>query len=830
MKYQLKDFQSKAVANLVEQMEKAEDLYLKYNDRISCSLSAVTGSGKTVMAAAAIEALFNGSEELNVEADPKATVLWVTDSPSLNGQTLNKFEKATDLDFFSIQTIENTFTREQQYLEPRHVYFLNRQKLSESSLLTKGGEIMTFWQALQNTYDLGTTVYMMLDEAHRGLGNTSENDKDRKTIYAKLIDGFQNDEEHLDPMPVVVGISATIKRFEDAMANRKNRTELPEISVSPKDVQASGLLKDTIVISVPSEDEAVKEMYLTKACHTLAESKKQWSIWCKANEVPVINPLLVIQVNNRVKKNELRKICSEISEKLDWINPSISFANVFGEHNNIHLDGFDIPYVSPEKVQSESEIQVLFAKEAISTGWDCPRAEVIYSLRPHTDYTYIAQLIGRMIRTPLAQRVDFGTLNSVTCFLPYFDKKNVQDVVYHLTQGSEDDAISEESGRRVITNPVEVEWDRSLGVDEAFSKIKTRKRSARQRNYIRGALEFSGLLMKYGIDLDAEENVVNALIRELNDSLITYKKEYENAKNSISKVKSTNIKFKPLDADSIISNDQIEDADMYAITHARKKADKIFELAITNKFFEQEKLKGISSMKINVEIAAASSIDGIVTNVTNVAKELVEKLQDKYEDNIVELNEKAQTEFSSSMFQNGIARDVSLIKPTNDIFDGNGKEYPKHVLNNPKNHEAPISLSLLEDEVVMTELKRGAIAWYRNPSNGSKHTLSIMYSSSKGWQALHPDFIFFERIDGVVRPYIVDPHGYQLSDSLDKLRGYVKYIKSFGKIYSKIWALDEIDGTKKYLDLKDTATQKAIMEYNESTVRDLYTGKYSHKY
>jgi type III restriction enzyme len=53
---------------------------------------------------------------------------------------------------------------------------------------------------------------------------------------------------------------------------------------------------------------------------------------------------------------------------------------------------------------------------AISTGWDWLRAEVLVSLRAAQEYTYIAQLIGRMVRTPLARTItvsDCGTLNDV---------------------------------------------------------------------------------------------------------------------------------------------------------------------------------------------------------------------------------------------------------------------------------------------------------------------------------------------------------------------------------------------------------------------------------
>ena len=55
-------------------------------------------------------------------------------------------------------------------------------------------------------------------------------------------------------------------------------------------------------------------------------------------------------------------------------------------------------------------MRVLFAKDAISTGWDCPRAEVLVSFRPAEDETHITQLLGRMVRTP-----SLGAFPAPTC-------------------------------------------------------------------------------------------------------------------------------------------------------------------------------------------------------------------------------------------------------------------------------------------------------------------------------------------------------------------------------------------------------------------------------
>jgi type III restriction enzyme len=76
---------------------------------------------------------------------------------------------------------------------------------------------------------------------------------------------------------------------------------------------------------------------------------------------------------------------------------------------------------------------VVFFKTSLSTGWDCPRAEVMMSFRRAEDHTYIAQLLGRMVRTPLARRIERdAALNDVHLFLPYFDDAAVKAVVEDL--------------------------------------------------------------------------------------------------------------------------------------------------------------------------------------------------------------------------------------------------------------------------------------------------------------------------------------------------------------------------------------------------------------
>ena len=58
MKFTLKDYQADAVREALDRFKKARKRWQEDGDKHAFSLTAVTGAGKTVMAAAVFEALF----------------------------------------------------------------------------------------------------------------------------------------------------------------------------------------------------------------------------------------------------------------------------------------------------------------------------------------------------------------------------------------------------------------------------------------------------------------------------------------------------------------------------------------------------------------------------------------------------------------------------------------------------------------------------------------------------------------------------------------------------------------------------------------------------
>jgi len=471
MKYRLFDFQEAAVNELLKKIQSMRRSYDVDGSLSAVSLTAPTGAGKTVISAAVAEGLFFGNDTF--PGDDRAVILWLSDSPSLNEQTMKRFDKATDLlsDAAAMEAIGSEFSKDHQKLMPGHVYFLNRQLLSARGRLVneaEGGR--TFYDVLADTIeDPDIHLFLFIDEAHRGLGGDATPESMNKTIYAKLIDGQEGKNP---PMPNVVGVSATAERFDEAMRGRKNRDMKASINVPVSEVRDSGLIKDTIELRTPKKAADTKRQDLTQACVKLAQSSKNWKDYCTKHGVkPGVIPLMVVQVEDKASEETLNSLCKQIHKTLPWLDISDCFANVFGEHEDITTPVGKIPYCPPEDVAERTEIRVLFAKDAVSTGWDCPRAEVIYSRRKRSDPTYIAQLIGRMIRTPLARRIDaVEELNTVVCYLPEYDVQTVESVVDRLKEDNTAVATT-----NIIKNPADVGW---FGDAKKAIEIKLKKKKA----------------------------------------------------------------------------------------------------------------------------------------------------------------------------------------------------------------------------------------------------------------------------------------------------------------------------------------------------------------
>ncbi len=434
MKVELFPFQKSALAALRQNCEIAKAIYRTMAKPQIISLTAPTGAGKTIIASALIENIYCGDHKY--EPQPNAIVVWLSDSPQLNEQSKEKIERTCDKLHNQLVTIsEDSF--DQEVLTDGNIYFINTQKLGKSSNLVKHSDTrqFTIWETLQNTIsDKAEQLYFIIDEAHRGAkGNEAGK---ANTIMQKFILG--SDEDGLNPMPIVIGMSATSARFHALIANALNSTT-HSVVVSPDEVRKSGLLKDIIKIDYPEDQVLNKDMaVLQAASDEWLDKCKHWHLYCQEQHYSFVNPIFLVQVANASKGNitttDLDDCLSKIEERLGIKFKPGEVVHAFGSpQSTITINNLDVPYVEPSQIESNRDIKVVFFKDTLSTGWDCPRAETMMSFRTANDSTYIAQLLGRMIRTPKSMRIQVDeSLNEVHLFLPKFNRDNVEKVVKAL--------------------------------------------------------------------------------------------------------------------------------------------------------------------------------------------------------------------------------------------------------------------------------------------------------------------------------------------------------------------------------------------------------------
>ena len=401
MKVELFPFQRKAVDDLRVRVANALNSYKMTKVPQVVSLQAPTGSGKTIIMAALIEDIYFGTERFTEQ--PDAIFVWLSDSPALNEQSKQKIDlKADRIRFGQCVTIEDS-SFDMEELQDGHIYFLNTQKLSVSGNLGQNGDGRTYtiWQTLENTAkNKADRLYFIIDEAHRGMQGREAGKA--TSIMQRFLKG--SPAHRLSPMPVVIGMSATSERFTRLVGDISST--LSRVIVTPNEVRASGLLKDRIMITYPDDPTRHNDMAVLQAATDEWKKKcEHWYQYSYEQHYAQVNPVFVVQVQagsgSSVSATNLDDVLAKIEERSGIAFKEHEVVHTFGSTGDLTIIGLCVHHVDPAEITEDRRIRVVFFKENLSTGWDCPRAETMMSFRRAEDATYIAQLLGRMVRTPL---------------------------------------------------------------------------------------------------------------------------------------------------------------------------------------------------------------------------------------------------------------------------------------------------------------------------------------------------------------------------------------------------------------------------------------------
>jgi len=827
MKLILKDFQEEVVDRLVTQLRRAS---AEASETLQVAmLTSPTGSGKTVIMTAAIEQLLEGNTQH--PPDKKATFLWITDQPELNEQTRQKMLKVSSrLGPAELRVIDSSFDAET--LKPGQIYFLNTQKLGKDKLLISRGDKrdFTIWQTVRNTVrERGPHLYVIIDEAHRGMGLTAAAQREANTIVQKFILGSPGE---IPPIPIIIGITATPERFKTLLsANGAKRIQRP-VDVPPEDVRTSGLLKEMIHLVHPSEKQPSDITMLRAAATRWIEYRRRWEEYCTAANIPVVSPILIVQVEDGTDKSltrtDLPGALAAIRDEVGHL-PDSAFAHAFQEGTSLSVASRSVRYLAPSQIDDDPEVQVVFFKTALNTGWDCPRAETMMSFRTAKDATHIAQLVGRMVRTPLARRITADeALNTVALFLPHYEQAHLEAVVEWLTSAPPDEmpptdvSVNEEFVTLALRHGL-AEAKAALEVIPSY--VIPRRGTTSQ---VRRVLKLARLLAKDG--LEGDDPVAEAT-QQLLDVLRTaldarsddpvFAALIEEKSTITARVRSWSYGGELGDEATLefdVSKENLDDLLQQADNRIGGQG---VALAFWGSRAEED---SHLTDRGKLEAYALTSVPDVVQEVEQKAKDLIGRWLGKHRAAIKALPESSATAYNEV---HGLAVDPELearFYPDYTTWRRGESERSLHLYADEAG-SFPARLNSWEAKILEEELSRNEelVAWLRNEPNKA-WSVCVPYSLGGQWKGLYPDLLFVRKVgDGFVVD-LIDPHSPSFSDAPAKARGLANYAAKHAPDFGRIeLAVVASSGEIHRLNLVDEDVRRRVQSVSTTAhLEELY--------
>lgn len=814
MKFTLEEFQTNAVDGLLKSIAKARREYAEDGERTAVGLTAPTGAGKTVIATAVLEGLYLGTDTR--DPDPNLTVLWLTDDKSLNAQTISKITQASGgrIDENRIRFLGDT---DQRTLELGFIYFAHIQQLQKNSNLhavrngvRSDNRTHGAWDMIGNTaIARGKDFLVVWDEAHRGSGTTTN---ERTTIASTIVNGgLTNIGTQQPPVPVVLGISATPERFHAAMSSAGRVPRNYEIPAS--EVRASGLLKDRILIKHVAEDQSANNTMLALAVNDLKEAAAAWKAHHEATGDRLVEPLLVVQVETAVSQARLGEILATLESAWSELS-DMAVAHAFGDpHGPLQVADRTVRYLAPEAISGDDRARVVLFKSALTTGWDCPRAEVLISYQGKDSYTEIAQLIGRLVRTPLASRVDSGDprLNEVTAYLPGYRTEHVAAVVKALT---DDETVKVD----IVLRPVTCGPSTSVP-DKVFDLLDTLPSYTRPKTTFASRtaqlMRLAAALNEHDLERRASKSARDWVTAQMRAIDATHKTEIDEkvTDNLALTVGVTNVGYGgEVTTEVTLADTDTSERDLDGYYNRAQRTLPDGSAAWYFKDLCDRDMDDVSAM---VRVAAIASL-GYRDKVEKQAEAQIAAWRNKHGGTVSrkprairELIEPLWYLGISDMRPTSVEAPLAVSAPTEKIDGGTViavDTYPKHIYaipnGKPNAGQFPVVTTGWERDVLKVELDTASLrGWYRNPSSG-KHALAIPYTYGEKTRLLHPDFLFFHEDENDVVIDIVDPHRHDASDAAPKWAALAKYAIDHPNDLRRVVAvIKDSKGTLRALDL-----------------------------
>lgn len=289
----------------------------------------------------------------------------------------------------------------------------------------------TIHDSLLDGFEAGTTSFINWELVTKK-GNRAISDTERKNLFERVAEAHRKgiefiviiDEEHQNNTSKANAIIECFaaKKIVRVSATAKQNKLAEWYEINEFDVISSGLITKALyinedidnVVNIDNEDE-----YLLN----LADNKRKAIADAYQDIGRSIRPLVIIQFPNSSDKRieQVENILAEMGYTYDNKMVAVWLSE---KKKNVE----DITKQNAHPV-------FLLMKQAISTGWDCPRAKVLVKLRESNDNDFEVQTIGRLRRMPEATHYENDLLDC--CYLYTFDEKYKESVKQELSNSFE---------------------------------------------------------------------------------------------------------------------------------------------------------------------------------------------------------------------------------------------------------------------------------------------------------------------------------------------------------------------------------------------------------
>lgn len=364
---------------------------------------------------------------------------------------------------------------------------LEEQSRKKMQKLSPGRKTQNLFDALLGGFPESSTTFINWELVTKK-GNTAIRDSERKNLFDRIAEAHRSgiafiviiDEEHSNntakARTIIDAFAAKHTIRVSATAIENKRYEFFEID--ELDVINAGLITKALYVNEGiTENLTIDDDYDTLL--DLADMKRKAIAERYKGIGKIIRPLVLIQFPNG--KPETIKAVEEKLASMGYTYENGMVSKWMSE------DKKDLP----DNLTENDGIPVfLLMKQAISPGWDCPRAKILVKLREGMSESFEIQTIGRIRRMPEATHYDDDLLDF--CYVYTFDEKYKEGLLSNMDKAYETRRLFLKNKCKTFTLEKQIrDLDfNGLGEREVLQKI------------------YAFLLEKYKLTNDKKENVI----------------------------------------------------------------------------------------------------------------------------------------------------------------------------------------------------------------------------------------------------------------------------------------------------------------------------------